>query len=131
MLQKQSKSHFVKVINFLKKAKITSVNVMTSLPESSEPNLTLLTPHPGARYAPLDQFHGSSDNHPLATPESLVVGPLPPPGNRVLSVWKTFSGFELRTSHMTTAPSWDATANFVPFDEKAVEKDAAMLDEDE
>jgi hypothetical protein len=32
---------------------------------------------------------------------------------------------------MTTAPSWDATANFVPFDEKAVEKDAAMLDEDE
>ncbi len=36
----------------------------------------------------------------------------------------TLSGFVLLTSHTTTTPSCDATANFDPLDENAVENDA-------
>jgi hypothetical protein len=38
-------------------------------------------------------------------------------------------GLELRTSQTTTEPSCDATANFVPFEEKAVENEAARVDD--
>ena len=100
------------------------MKVIISLPESPEPNLTLLTPQPGAGYVPLAQSNGSSDNHPLALP---FINDLSS-GIRVLSVWKTLSGFELRTSQTATDPSCDVTANFVPFEEKAVENEAARED---
>lgn len=37
-------------------------------------------------------------------------------------------GFVLRTSQTATMPSCDATANFIPFAENAVENDAASDD---
>jgi hypothetical protein len=81
--------------------KRTSVNVMISLP--SQPvgeNLMLLIPQPGALDPPLLQSHRSSSyNHPLASPVDRLSLPL------LLSVPKTFSGFELRTSHTTATPS--------------------------
>lgn len=78
----------------------------------------------------------SSNSHPLAAEllQPAAAAPLansPPlldePGPKpvVLSVWNTFIGLVLRTSHTATTPSWDAMANLAPSAEKAVEKDAA------
>lgn len=101
----------------------TSVNIINSFPDSAEPNLTFLTPQPGARQDPLVQSNGSSDNQPPAAPFPICLSA----DIRVLSVWKTFNGFVLRTSHTTTEPSCDATANLVPLSENAVENEAARL----
>ena len=97
---------------------------MTSLPTPGGLNLTLRTPQPGARPPPRAQSHVVSYIHPLAAP----VGIRPGVDERDLSVLKTFSGFVLRTSHTTTTPSCEPTANFDPSAEKAVEKDAGIED---
>ena len=100
----------------------TSVKVITSLPTPGGLNLRLRTPQPGAREPPRAQSHGVSYIHPLAAP----VGTRPKEVARDLSVLKTFSGFVLRTSHTTTTPSWEATANLDPSAENAVENDAGV-----
>ena len=102
----------------------TSVNVITSLPTPDGLNLTLRTPQPGARAPLRDQSHGKSHSPiaPAGTPRPAAAATVA----RVLSVWKTLSGFVLRTSQTTTTPSWDATANLEPSAENAVEKDAGM-----
>ena len=95
----------------------TSVNVMISL-SPEPPNLTFRTLHPGARILFPDNSNISSDSHPLASPFPSGLD------GRDLSVSKTFNGFVLRTSQTATRPSCEATANFEPSSEKAVEKDA-------
>lgn len=96
----------------------TSVYVNTSLPTPGGLNLTLLTPQPGALPVPLVQSHGWSNRYPDASPVAIRSRP------RLLFVCSTFSGFVLRTSHTTTAPSCDPTANLDPSVENAVENDA-------
>ena len=97
------------------------MNVSTSLPTPLGLNLTLLTPQPGAFAVALPQSHGDSYSQALAAPVCTLPGVVPA---RLLSVWMIFRGFVLRTSHTTTTPSWDATANFDPLAEKEDEKDA-------
>ena len=96
----------------------TSVYVSTSLPTPGGLNLTLLTPQPGALPEPLVQSHGWSYRYPDASPVAIRSRP------RLLFVCNTLSGFVLRTSHTTTAPSCDPTANFEQSAENAVENDA-------
>lgn len=97
------------------------MKVMTSRPTPRGLNLTLLTPHPGALLL-LRAPHSNveSYSHPLDPPVAIGGGF----DVLSLSVWMTFNGFVLRTSHTTTTPSCDATANFEPFAENAVENDA-------
>lgn len=96
------------------------MNVISSFPAPPPPNLTFRTLHPGALQPPPLQSKMSSAIHPEAAPF-----PPPAPEPLFLSVWNTLSGFVLRTSHTTRTPSCDATANFRPSAENAVENDAA------
>jgi len=103
----------------------TSVNVIISRPPCPAGlNLTFRTPHPGALLSGLVQSQLSSYNQPLALSILRVEG------GRVLSVWYTFIGFQLRTSQTATMPSCEATANFDPQAENAVENDAGTALDD-
>ena len=105
------------------------MNVITSRPTPGGLNLTLRTPQPGARAPGRAQSHGDSYIHPLPAPVGMrpgTTGPGTPA--RARSVLNTRSGFVLRTSQTTTTPSCDATANFDPSAENALEKDAGMDD---
>jgi len=99
--------------------RLTSVKVIIFFPHPFPPNLTFLTHQPGALELPLVHSYGSSESQPLEYPVPVTPQLLLAEGYLVLSVWKTFRGFVLRTSHTATTPSWEATAYFVPSGENA------------
>jgi hypothetical protein len=90
-----------------------------------------LTPQSGALCPRIVQSHKSSYNHPLTVPVSLLsfllILQALPGDARLRSVVNTFIGFQDRTSHTTTIPSWNATENLEPEGENTVKNDTGSL----